>query len=124
MPEKSNNPFQFWEELKRRRVIRVITVYAAAAFVLLELVDIISEPFGLPNWTLKLVTVLLVIGFVISVILSWIYDVTPEGIQKTKPSKELKKEEKATPPNSWKIGTYISIVIIIGLMDDTILLVL
>jgi len=44
MHEKSKYPLQFWEELKRRRVIRVITVYAAA-FVLLELVDIISEPF-------------------------------------------------------------------------------
>lgn len=53
MPEKSKDPFQFWEELKRRRVIRVITVYAAASFVLLELVDIISEPFGLPDWRVR-----------------------------------------------------------------------
>ena len=44
MPDKSKNPFQFWEELKRRKVIRVIPVYAAAAFVLLELVDILAEP--------------------------------------------------------------------------------
>ena len=53
---------QFWQELKRRKVVRVITVYAAAAFVILELVDIITEPFGLPDWTLKLVVVLLSIG--------------------------------------------------------------
>ncbi len=89
MPEQSNNPLNFWEELKRRKVIRVIPVYAAAAFVLLELVDIIAEPFGLPGWTLKLVFVLLCIGLVISIILSWIYDITPEGVQKTKPAGKL-----------------------------------
>ena len=114
MPEKSNNPFQFWEELKRRRVIRVITVYAAAAFVLLELVDIISEPFGLPDWTLKLVTVLLVIGFIISVILSWVYDVTPEGIQKTKSTKEAVNIEKQPASTGWKIATFVSVLIIIA----------
>ena len=43
MPDKSNNPFKFWEELKRRKVVRVVPVYAAASFVLLELVDIIAS---------------------------------------------------------------------------------
>ena len=114
MPDKSNNPFKFWEELKRRRVIRVITVYAAAAFVLLELVDIISEPFGLPDWTLKLVTVLLVIGFIISIILSWIYDVTPEGIEKTKSSKEVASVEAPPASIGWKIATFVSVLIIIA----------
>ena len=114
MPNKSNNPFQFWEELKRRRVIRVIPVYAAASFVLLELVDIISEPFGLPDGTLKLVTVLLVIGFVISIVLTWIYDVTPEGIEKTKPSKEVTSSEKQPASTGWKIATFVSILIIIA----------
>ena len=51
MPNKLS---QFWQELKRRKVVRVITVYAAAAFVILELVDIIVEPLKLPEWTLPL----------------------------------------------------------------------
>ena len=114
MPDKSNNPFQFWEELKRRRVIRVITVYAAAAFVLLELVDIISEPLRLPDWTINFVLVLLCIGFIISVILSWIYDVTPEGIEKTKPSKEVVSVEVQPASTGWKITSFVSILIIIA----------
>ena len=117
MPEQTKNPFQFWQELKRRKVIRVIPVYAAAAFVLLELVDIIAEPFGLPDWTLKLVVVLLSVGFMISVILSWIYDITPEGVQKTKPIKEVQKAEKTVTSNSWKIATYVSVLIIIGFLQ-------
>ena len=66
-----------------------IPIYAAASFVRLELVDIITEPFGLPDWTLKFVVVLLSIGFVIAIILSWIYDITLEGVQKTKPTSML-----------------------------------
>ena len=113
MPEKPHN---FWQELKRRKVIRVIIVYAAAAYVILELVSIISEPFGLPDWTLKLVFVLLCTGLVISIVLSWIYDITPEGVQKTK---HMKKDEKGVMPtssNRWKIASYVSIVLIIGLL--------
>ena len=114
MPEKSDNPLNFWQELKRRKVVRVITVYAAAAFVILELVDIVSPALGLPSWTLSLVIVLLCIGFVISVILSWVYDITPEGVQKTKPSSKDNKESKQPASLGWKISTYASLLIIIA----------
>jgi len=113
MPEKPHN---FWQELKRRKVIRVIIVYAAAAYVILELVSIIAEPFGLPDWTLKLVFILLCIGLIISVILSWVYDITPEGVKKTKPEKKDQKLEKPATSIGWKIATYVSFVIIIALL--------
>jgi len=85
MPGKSSNLGQFWQELKRRKVVRVIIAYGAAAFVILELVDIVSPSLGLPIWTLNFVLVLLCVGFFITVILSWVYDITPRGIIKTKP---------------------------------------
>jgi len=112
----ADNPTNFWQELKRRRVIRVIPVYAAAAFVLLELADIVSEPLGLPSWTINFLLVLLSIGFVVSIILSWVYDITPEGVQKTKPIEKDQKIEKSSTSNNWKIATYVSIVIIVGLL--------
>ena len=88
MPGDPNKLSQFWQELKRRNVVRVITVYAGAAFVILELVDIIAEPLKLPYWLLPVVIVLLSIGFIIAIILSWIYDVHPEGgIVKTEPAR-------------------------------------
>jgi hypothetical protein len=59
-------------------------VYAATAFVLLELVSIIAEPFGLPEWTIKFVFILLSIGFVFSIFLSWYYDFTPDGLERLK----------------------------------------
>ncbi len=113
MPEKPHN---FWQEMKRRKVIRVITVYAAAAFVILELVDIVAPSLGLPAWTLNFVIVLLCVGLVLSIILSWIYDITPEGIQKTKYVRKYQKTEKPVSSYGWKIGTYVSLVVIIGLL--------
>jgi len=114
MPNKIS---QFWQELKRRNVIRVITVYAGAAFVILELVDMSTEPFGLPSWTFTLASVLLSIGFIIAIILSWIYDVHPEGgMVKTEPAHEVKKEDIPKPSSGWKIASYISFVVIVALI--------
>ena len=47
MPENADNPLSFWQELKRRKVVRVITVYAAATFVILEAVDITCQSAGI-----------------------------------------------------------------------------
>jgi TolB-like protein len=116
MPANADNPLSFFQELKRRKVIRVIIVYAAASFVILELISIIEEPFGLADWTLRFVFVVLCIGLVISIILSWIYEITPEGIEKTKTVREISKEDKPVTSRSWKIASYISFVVIVGLI--------
>ncbi len=109
---------QFWQELKRRRVVRVITVYAAAAFVILELVSIVSEPLKLPAWTVAFMIILLCVGFILAIILSWIYDLTPEGIEKTRSLEETGKESAEKHPRivAWKIATLTSVVIIMGLV--------
>jgi TolB-like protein len=114
MPNKLS---QFWQELKRRRVIRIVTVYVAAAFVILELVSIIVEPLKLPEWTLPFIIVLLCVGFIIAVILSWIYDIHPDGgIVKTEPVHKVTFEDIPKSSNSWKIASYISFVVIVGLI--------
>jgi len=115
---KPKNFDRFWKELKRRKVVHVITIYAATAFVILELVDMVARPLKLPDWTEALVIVLLCIGFVIAVLLSWVYDITPSGVRKTKPAGEIKHGKETTPTVSsgWKIATYVSAVIIIVLV--------
>ena len=116
MPQPTNKLSQFWQELKRRKVTRTITVYAAAAFVILEAVDIIFPRLNFPDWTVTFVMILLAVGFPIALIFSWIFDVIPGGIEKTKPSIEVSKEEKTATPNSWRIATYVSFAVIIGLL--------
>ena len=117
MPDKSKN---FWQELKRRKVIRVIIGYAAASYVILELISIIAEPFGLPEWTLKLVFVLLCVGFIISVVISWLYDITPDGIRKTKPSKISDRKETAS--ETGKRGLKTSDIVIAVLLIAVVIL--
>ena len=117
MPDSPNKLSQFWSELKRRNVIRVITVYIAVSLAILELVSNISEPFGLPDWTLKLVFVILIVGFIIIIIVSWIYDIHPEGgMVKTEPADKIKPEEASGSSKGWKIASFISFVVIIGLI--------
>ena len=97
MPTNPNKLTHLWGELKRRKVARVITVYAAAAFVILELVDIVSPSLRLPEWTMNFIIVLLCVGFIITVIVSWVYDVTPEGgIVKTEPAYKVDKSAALT----------------------------
>ena len=118
MAHKTNSFERFWKELKRRKVVHVITVYTATAFVILELVNMVARPLQLPDWTEAFVIVLLCIGFIIAVFVSWIYDITPAGVKKTKPVSELKHVDHKTHEVSrgWKIATYVSAVIIIALV--------
>ena len=115
MHTNPNRLSHFWQELKRRRVVHVITVYASATFVIIELINNLAEPFNLPPNLLTIVVIVLAVGFPLAVILSWLYDITSEGVEKTKPIDEVKEVEKAAVPNAWKIATYISFVVIVGL---------
>jgi len=117
MHHDQNKLDHFWKELKRRKVVRVITVYAASAFVILELVSIITDPLNLPDWTLSLVIVLLCIGFIIAVILSWVYDVSPDrGFVKTEPAIQSSIEPTSPSNRSWKIASYLSFLVILVLI--------
>ena len=92
MAQRSNNLEKFWQELKRRKVFKVSAMYAGTAFIILQLIDIIAQPLQLPTWTMTLVIVLLCIGFIITILIAWIYDITPEGIKKTESIEEVKNE--------------------------------
>jgi adenylate cyclase len=73
------------EELKRRRVVQVALVYLAAAFVVLQVADILVPALHLPAWTVTLIVVLLALGFIVAIMLSWVVDLTPDGVVTTPP---------------------------------------
>src|SRR5438552_1908928 len=84
--EPSNSLFVsggFFEELQRRRVYRVAAAYIIAAGFIIQMGSAVLPAWELPNWTFRLVVVLLLIGFPIALILGWVFDVTPEGIRAT-----------------------------------------
>ena len=73
----------FFEELKRRKVFRVGASYAVVAFIIMQLVEIVFPIFNFPQWTSQFIIIVLLLGFPIAVILSWIFDKTPQGYIKT-----------------------------------------
>jgi TolB-like protein/cytochrome c-type biogenesis protein CcmH/NrfG len=73
----------FFEELQRRKVYRVAAAYIVAAGFLIQMASATFPAWELPNWSLRLVIALLLIGFPIAVILAWAYDITAQGIQIT-----------------------------------------
>jgi TolB-like protein/Flp pilus assembly protein TadD len=84
--DESTSPFMsgFFKELQRRKVYRVAAAYIVAAGFIIQIGSAVFPAWELPNWTLRFVVVLLLIGFPIALILAWAYDVTPQGIQVTK----------------------------------------
>src|SRR5882724_6662233 len=73
----------FFQELQRRKVYRVAAAYIIAAGFIIQIGSAVIPAWELPNWTLRLVIVLLLVGFPVALILAWAYDVTPQGIQAT-----------------------------------------
>jgi TolB-like protein len=73
-----------WGELRRRNVFKVGAAYLVAAWLLAQLVGLVEEPLALPSWFDTAVLVFLAVGFPIALLLAWAYEVTPEGIKKTR----------------------------------------
>ena len=82
--EELMKPVKFIAELKRRNVIKSGVAYLAVAWVLLQVFSILLPLVEAPLWVLKTITLLMIIGFPVWIMFSWVYEVTPEGIKKTK----------------------------------------
>ncbi|HEY8229674.1 MAG TPA: tetratricopeptide repeat protein, partial [Rhodanobacteraceae bacterium] len=72
-------------EFRRRRVFRVAAAYLVAAWLLIQLGSATFEPIGLPAWSMRLLLVLLLLGFVLACALAWAYDIGAHGIERTPP---------------------------------------
>jgi TolB-like protein len=74
------------EEIRRRKVGRVAVAYAAAAFVVLQVADIVLPALDAPGWVLTVLVVIAALGFPVAVALAWAFDVTADGVQRTPPA--------------------------------------
>jgi len=72
----------FVSELKRRKVFQVAAVYLVVAWLIMQVVDVVNEPLRLPDWFATVAILIVAIGFPIALILSWAFDLTPEGVVK------------------------------------------
>ena len=105
-------------ELKKRKVFNSAAIYLATAFVILQVAQIIIPALHIPSWTLSFIVVLLILGFPIVVIFSWIYDVSDDGVVKTG-AVNMEIPDGQAPPTmarSSLVGIIFSIIITIFLV--------
>jgi TolB-like protein/Flp pilus assembly protein TadD len=105
---------RFFAELKRRRVFRVMAVYGATAFVLLQAADLLAEGMGLSNGVLSVTTFLVLVGFPVAIVLAWAFEMTPEGVKRTGEAAPGELTEIISAPASkrWPAG----VLALIGMM--------
>ena len=75
------NARTFFSELKRRRVYSVAVAYVVTAWLLIQVATQVFPFFNIPNWIVRLIVLLAIIGFPIAVVCSWAFEITPEGIK-------------------------------------------
>src|SRR5947208_13245977 len=79
--ERGRASTNFFAELKRRNVYKVAVAYAVVAWLLIQIATQVFPIFEIPNWAGRLVVLLLILGFPVALILSWAFEITPEGIK-------------------------------------------
>jgi TolB-like protein/Tfp pilus assembly protein PilF len=73
----------FWAELRRRNVFRVGAVYLAGAWVLSQVGSLVAQSFAAPTWPMRMLLVLLAIGFPVALVVAWLFELTPQGLKLT-----------------------------------------
>lgn len=102
----------FFDELKRRNVFRVAIAYVVATWLVLQITDVLIGILELPPWTGRLVFLILVVGFPVSLIFAWAFELTPEGIKK---ESEVDRSRSVTGDTGRKLDFVIIAVLLIAL---------
>jgi TolB-like protein/Tfp pilus assembly protein PilF len=106
----------FFEELKRRNVIRIAVAYAIVSWLLIQIVGQVSGPLQLPSWTEALVIVLLGIGFPVALVMAWAFELTPEGMKR---EREVAPGASIAPQTGRRLDRAIIIVLSIAVVYFT-----
>ena len=103
---------QLIQELKRRNVFKVGAAYVVLAWLLAQITDVFLEPFGAPDWVIKTILLVLVIGFPLALFFAWAFEMTPEGIKK---EKDVDRSQSITTQTGRKLDFVIIFVLIMAL---------
>ena len=107
-----NEKPSFFAELKRRNVYKVAVAYGVVAWLLMQIASQIFPFFEIPNWVVRLVVVLLIIGFPVALIIAWAFEVTPEGIKRTEAADAAGQRSRGV---AWIYVVLVGAVLSVGL---------
>jgi TolB-like protein len=102
-----------FSELKRRNVFKVGAAYLVVAWLVLQLVSVVSPILELPAWFARAVLLLLVIGFPFALIVAWAFELTPEGIR---PTTAVSPEQSVAPKTGQKLNRFVFIALALALI--------
>lgn len=108
------------DELKRRDVIRVAVAYLVAGWLILQVTDVAAGVLGLPDWTMRLVGFLIMLGLPLVLLFTWIYEITPEGLKK---EKDLVRDESAARLSRGRLNLVIAGLMILAVPMLTVQLI-
>src|SRR5213595_1012487 len=77
------NPGNFFAELKRRNVYKVAVAYVVAGWALSQGIAQVFPVFDIPNWIIRFIVLLVILGLPIALVLAWTFEITPQGIKRT-----------------------------------------
>ncbi len=105
----------FLAELKRRNVYKVAVAYVVVAWLLIQIATQVFPFFAVPNWAVRLVVLLLILGFPVALVFSWAFEITLEGIKR---ESEVAPDKSITRGTGRKIAAFTAIaaVLAVGLM--------
>ena len=101
-----------FEELRRRNVIRVASAYAILGWVLAQVAEFAFETFGAPDWVLKSLVIVLILGLPLVVFLAWAFELTPEGIKR---DSEVDHRQSAIAQKGRKLDRAIIVLLLFAL---------
>ena len=101
-----------FSELKRRNVIRVATAYIVASWLIIQVIETIFPVFGFSDGSIRLIITILAIGFVPTLVFSWVFEITPEGLTK---EVHVERESSITRYTGKKIDRAIMILLALAL---------
>src|SRR6266853_1250721 len=107
------NPRKFFSELKRRNVYKVAIAYAVVAWLLMQIATQVFPFLEIPNWAIRLVIMLVAIGFPIALVIAWAFELTPEGLKRTEFAD--KSPTKAPRNRPWLYVVIVAGAISVGL---------
>ena len=110
------NPRTFLAELKRRHVYRVAIAYGVVAWLLIQVATQVFPFFEIPNWVVRLVVLVSVLGFPISLIIAWAFEMTPQG---------MKREEEIAPNEyipHWSTRKFAALIVTIAMLATGVLM--
>ena len=99
-------------ELRRRNVFRVAMFYAVAAWVLLQVGDLLFGALGVPPWGLKLLLGMLLLGFPMALVFAWVYELTPDGLKR---EREVEPGDSVTHQTAGKLNALIAVLLIVAI---------